>query len=73
MAHFLYGERRIERCPDARNMGGPRDEEKAAQDEISVMFQPNRAPAGHSRKKATETGNLRQNPQKPWQEPPHGS
>jgi hypothetical protein len=73
MAHFLCGERRIGRWPNARNMGGPRDEEKAAQDEISVMFPPDGAPAGHSRKKATETGNLRQDPQKPWQAPPHGS
>jgi hypothetical protein len=73
MAHFLYGERRFVLWPDARNMGGPRDEEKAAQDEISVMLRPIGTLARHSRKKATETGNLRQNPQKPWQSPPHGS
>jgi hypothetical protein len=73
MAHFLYGERRIVRRPDARNMGGPRDDEKPAQDEISVMLRPDGTLARHSRKKATETENLRQNPQKPWQAPPHGS
>jgi hypothetical protein len=58
MAHFLYGERRFVQWPDAANMGGPRHEEKAAQDEISVMSPPAGTRDRHSRKKATETGNL---------------
>jgi hypothetical protein len=73
MAHFLCGERRVLRRPNARNMGGRRPNAKTAQDEISVMLK-NAAPRDRdSRKKATQRRNSRAVAQKPWQAAAHGS